>query len=138
MRWSHRRLPTGTNGTSVNCLRLRSRRNCAKIGTATKRLPSNKEGKSYNAFAERRLQASSPEISPSVVPKLYRNYGILHRESACSLLEVLVSSKLGFVPSAKEIVQSSGAFPLLPRPWTCQCGMTCMDWEFCICPSSRV
>lgn len=38
-------------------------------------LPSNKEGKSYKAFAERRLQVLSPEISPSVIPKLYRTHG---------------------------------------------------------------
>jgi hypothetical protein len=72
MRCSHRRSPTGTNGTSVNCVRLRSRRNCAEIRMATERLPSNKEGKNSKCFAERRLRTLSPEISPSVVPKLYR------------------------------------------------------------------
>jgi hypothetical protein len=72
MRCSHRRLPTGTNGTSVNCVRLRSRRNCAEIRMATERLPSNKEGKNPKCFAERRSWVLSPEISPSVVPKLYR------------------------------------------------------------------
>jgi hypothetical protein len=39
------------------------------------RLPSNKESKSYKAFAERRLRTLSPEISPSVVPTLYRTPG---------------------------------------------------------------
>jgi hypothetical protein len=69
MRCSHRRPPIGTNGTGVNCVRLRLTCNCAEIRTAIKRLPSNKEGKPYKAFAERRLQAPSREISPSVVPK---------------------------------------------------------------------
>ena len=81
MRCSHRRSPTGTNGTGVSCVRLRSRRNGAEIRTATKRLPSNKEGKSYKAFAEGRLRTLSPEISPSVVPTLYRTdprHNILH------------------------------------------------------------
>jgi hypothetical protein len=72
MRCSHRRLPTGTNGTSVNCVRLRSRRNCAEIRIATERLPSNKEGTNPKCFAGRRLRILSPEISPLVVPKLYR------------------------------------------------------------------
>src|ERR1700730_5109997 len=35
-------------------------------------LPSNKEGKNSKCFAERRLWILSPEISPLVVPKLYR------------------------------------------------------------------
>jgi hypothetical protein len=60
VRCSHRRLPTGTNGTSVNCVRLRSRRNRAEIRMATERLPSNKESKNPKCFAERRLRILSP------------------------------------------------------------------------------
>jgi hypothetical protein len=45
--------------------------------TGIERLPSNKEGRSYKAFAERRLQAPSPEISPSGVPTLYRTVDLL-------------------------------------------------------------
>jgi hypothetical protein len=37
-------------------------------------LASNKEGKNSKCFAERRLQALSPEISPSVIPNLYRSH----------------------------------------------------------------
>ena len=42
------------------------------IAQLDRRLPSNKEGKNSKCFAERRLQALSPEISPPIVPKLYR------------------------------------------------------------------
>src|ERR1700726_868163 len=75
MRCSHRRLPTGTNGTSVNCVRPRSGRNCAEIRMATERRPSNKERKSCNAFAERRLQVLSPEIAALVVANVYETRG---------------------------------------------------------------
>jgi hypothetical protein len=64
--------------------------NCSRLNDALPRkrrqkrhlefgsVASNKEGKTPKCFAERRLQDFSPEISLSVVPKLYRGLFSLH------------------------------------------------------------
>ena len=82
------------------------------------RLPSKKEGKNSKCFAERRLRILSPEISPSVVPKLYRNasHPTIHSTRAAELLDL--SPRRVKRPSGDATRQSRAAQP----PFNRRCG----------------